>query len=62
MPQKFIQKLQTMATAMAALKSPSVPLFKGGSLSQPLFGKEGAGEIFGRNEAEIMSANLWGGC
>jgi hypothetical protein len=45
-----------MASAKAALKSPSVPLSKGGILYvglKPLFGKEGKGRFLG-GKAEVM--------
>jgi len=48
-------KLRTMATAEVALKSPWIPLFKGGifrALLFPLFGKEGEGEIFSESERD----------
>jgi hypothetical protein len=54
---KFVEKVQTMATAEVELKSPFVPLFKGGIFSvrfSPLFAKEGKGEIFEQNDAGII--------
>ena len=59
--QKFIRKLQIMASAKAALKSPCVPLFQRGNFVRrtltPLW-KRGEGEIFGRNEAGIYGELL----
>ena len=47
-----------MAQLKFELKSPFIPLFSKGDFSvqdfQPLFGKEGKGEIFGGTAKEIM--------
>jgi hypothetical protein len=59
--QKFIQKLQPIATVRPQSNPPrsvSVPFFKGGSLVpglQPLLGKEGPGEIFGAAGKEVAN-------